>query len=101
MKLKKGDTVKVLIGKDKGRQSTVEKIYPTTGKILVTGINQFKRHIKGKAQGAKSEIATITKSIWAANVALMCPNCKKPTRIGYIIDDNRKVRICKKCDKKI
>jgi len=101
MKLKKGDTVKILIGKDKNRESTIERIYPTSGKVLVNGVNQYKRHVKGQAQGAKSEITTITKPLPASNVALICPSCKKSTRIGFEMKDGKKVRVCRKCGKSI
>ena len=115
MKLKKGDTVKVLIGKDKGKEGTVEKIFRKAQSVLIPGVNEFKRHVKSREKntasrqgGQKSEIITITKPLLAANVALVCPRCKKPTRIGYKILNNlpagkagKKVRICRKCGKAI
>ncbi len=101
MKLKKGDLVKIVLGKDKGRQGKIEKIFSKTGKVLVAGINQYKRHLKARAQGQKSEIITITKPMSGQNVSLICPHCKKPTRIGFRIEKNDKIRVCRKCDKKI
>ena len=63
MKLKKGDLVKVVLGKDKGKQAKIEKILPKIDKVLVTGVNQYKRHLKARAQGQSSEIVTITKPL--------------------------------------
>jgi large subunit ribosomal protein L24 len=101
MKLKKGDLVKVILGKDKGKQAKIEKILPKNGKVLVTGVNQYKRHLKARAQGQSSEIVTITKPLSSQNVALICPHCKVQTRIGFKIEKNDKIRVCRKCDKKI
>ena len=101
MKLKKGDLVKIVLGKDKGRQGKIEKILAKTDKVLVAGINQYKRHLKARAQGQKSEIVTITKPMSSQNIALICSHCKKITRIGFKIEKNDKIRICRKCNKKI
>jgi len=101
MKLKKGDLVKIVSGKDKGREAKIEKVLPQIEKVLVTGVNQYKRHLKARAQGQSSEIVTITKPLAASNVALICPHCKLQTRIGFRIEKNDKIRICRKCDKKI
>lgn len=97
MKLHKGDTVKVLLGKDKGKTAKIERVYPSLGKVLVEGINQFKRHLKGRGANQKSEIVTITKPLHASSVAIICPKCKKPTRIGFLINKGEKTRICRKC----
>jgi len=102
MKIKKGDTVKVLIGKDKGKEGKIEKIYPKGNRVLILGVNEYKRHVKSRARNQKSEIITITKPIPISNVAIVCPKCGKPTRIGFEVKkDNKKVRICRKCGKEI
>ena len=102
MKLKKGDNIKVLIGKDKGKTGQVERIFRKTKRVLVPGVNEYKRHVKSRARNQKSEIITITKPLPVANVALICPKCHKPTRIGFEIKkDGKKVRICRKCGKEI
>ncbi|KKQ29747.1 MAG: Ribosomal protein L24 [Candidatus Levybacteria bacterium GW2011_GWA2_37_36] len=101
MKLKKGDLVKIVSGKDKGREAKIEKVLPQIEKVLVAGVNQYKRHLKARAQGQSSEIVTITKPLAASNVALICPHCKLQTRIGFRIEKNGKIRVCRKCDKKI
>lgn len=101
MKLRKGDKVRIITGKDKGKTGKIEKIMPGISKVFVPGINEFKRHLKSKLSGQKSEIITITKPLPVSVVALVCPKCEKPTRVGYKIEKNIKVRICRKCKKEI
>ena len=100
-KLKKGDEVKVVLGKDKGKTGKIDKIFPSENKIVVLGVNEYKRHKKGNMQGQKSEIATITKPMSAANVMLLCPKCHLTTRVGFRIENDKKERICKKCQQSI
>jgi large subunit ribosomal protein L24 len=101
MKIKKGDQVAIVTGKDNGKKGTVEKVFAKESKVLVEGINQYKRHLKGRVQGQKSEIITITKPLALANVQLLCPKCKKVTRVGYKMIKDGKVRICRKCNAEI
>ena len=101
MKLKKGDNVKIVLGKDKGKEGKIEKVFGKIGKVLVTGINQYKRHLRARSQNQPSEIVTITKPLPLQNVALICPHCKVQTRVGFRIEKNDKIRVCAKCDKKI
>src|SRR5690348_4075443 len=101
MKLIKNDEVKIVAGKDKGKSGKVEKVFTKEGKVLVEGVNQFKRHVKARVQGQTSEIMTITKPLPIANVQLVCPKCKKLTRVGYKMEKDKKVRICRKCEKEI
>lgn len=100
-KLRKGDEVKIVAGKDKGKTGKVDKVLPLRQKVLVTGVNQYKRHLKARSQNQPSEIATITKPIAIANVSLICPKCKLPTRVGYRADGDKKKRICRKCEQEI
>lgn len=101
MKLRKGDTVKIVRGKDAGKTGKIEKVDVKSAKVFVEGMNQYKRHIKAKMQGQKSEILTITKPLTVSNVVFVCPKCKKITRIGYKLLKNDKVRICKKCSAEV
>lgn len=101
MKIHKGDTVSIQIGKDKGKSGKVLRVLTKEDKVLVEGMNQFKRHMKAKVQGQKSEIITIAKPMASSKVALICPQCKKQTRVGYKMENNEKVRICRKCQKEI
>lgn len=97
MKLKKGDTVKVVKGKDSGKVGKVERVVSKEAKVVVEGVNQYKRHMKARIPGQKSEILTLTKPLSQANVQLLCPKCKQPTRVGYKLLKDEKVRVCRKC----
>lgn len=101
MRIKKGDLVKIIYGKDKGREGKVEKIYRKQNKVLIPGINVYKKHVKKNEQLPQGGIISVPRPIDISKVMLICPVCKKPTRIGYIIKANKKVRICKKCESKI
>jgi large subunit ribosomal protein L24 len=101
MKLIKGDQIKVVGGKDAGKTGSVEKVLTKELKVLIGGVNQYKRHMKARTQGQKSEIITITKPLPVSQVAFMCPHCKIQSRIGYSVEKGLKVRICRKCKKKV
>lgn len=101
MKLKKNDEVIVVTGKDKGKRGKIEKVFSKLDMVLVPGVNLYKRHYKSRTQNKPSEIIEITKPFRVSNVALVCPNCHKETRIGYKLDNKEKIRICRKCNKKI
>ncbi len=97
MKILKNDKVKVLIGKDKGREGLVVKSYPKKDRVLVKDINIFKKHVK-PTQGKAGGIVEKERPLLVSKVALICPNCQKTTRVGYTIDKSgTKYRICKKC----
>lgn len=97
MKILKGDKVKILIGKDKGREGEVIACFPKKSKIIVKGFNIFKKHIK-KSQGKAGSIIEKERPLFVSKVALVCPKCGKITRVGYQIDKaGEKNRICKKC----
>jgi large subunit ribosomal protein L24 len=101
MKLIKGDTVLITIGKDKGKKGTVEKVFPKNNKVMVEGINQYKRHLKSRTADQKSEIVVVTKPLGVANVALVCPKCNKQTRVGYSMVNDKKKRVCRKCGEEV
>jgi large subunit ribosomal protein L24 len=101
MKLKKGDLVTVVKGKDSGKTEKIAKVFSKEAKVVVENVNQYKRHVKSRMQGQKSEIITITKPLSVANVQLVCPKCKKLTRVGYKMLKDEKVRFCKKCKAEI
>lgn len=107
MKIKKGDTVKVLLGKDHGKSGQVLRLFNKEDKrslgsrglktkVLVEGINMYKRHVRKMGQ-SEGGIMDITKPVDISNVALVCPGCKKETRVGYKIEGQTKMRVCKKC----
>lgn len=95
-KFKLNDTVKITIGKDKNQTGKITKILFKENKVVVEGKNTYKKHIK--AQGnQKGEVVTLERPLSVAKIALICPKCKKQTRIGFDGDSKNKVRICRKC----
>lgn len=101
MKLKKGDSVRVTTGKDAGKTGKIEKVFSKESKVIVSGLNQYKRHMKARVPGQKSEIITITKPLGVSKVALICQKCKQLTRVGFKFIKDDKIRICKKCNEEI
>ena len=102
MRIKKGDTVKIKVGKDKGKTGKVEKALPKKNKVLVEGINVYKKHLKPRGEGKPGGIIEINKPLSVSNVMLVCPKCQKPTRVGYQLDkQGNKYRFCKKCKSQI
>lgn len=98
MRIKKGDTVKITKGKDKGKTGKVEKVLPKKNKVLVAGLNVYKKHLKAKGEGKPGGIIDFSKPLPVANIALVCSYCRKETRIGYQFDkQGNKERICRKC----
>lgn len=98
MKIKKGDSVKVIKGKDRGRTGKIEKVFPKAGKVLISGINVYKKHTRPRSEKQPGGIIDIFRPLSVSNVALMCPKCGEPTRVGYRIDKSReKYRTCRKC----
>ena len=97
MKLKVGDQVMVMTGKDKGKSSKITKVFPQKGKVIVEGVNKYKRHLKKQSDKNPGGIVEIERAIWVENVQLICPTCKKTTRVGYHVTDQEKQRVCKKC----
>ena len=99
-KIKKGDLVKVTAGKDKGKEGKVELVLPKKNAVVVAEANLYKRHVKGQ-QGQKGGIYDVPRPLNVAKVALICPNCKKVTRVGFELVKETKVRVCRKCKKQI
>ena len=101
MRIRKGDTVKVLSGNDKGKTGEVLEIIPKTNKIVVKGVNIRKKHVKARKQGEESGIISVECAIHSAKVNVVCLKCGKATRIGYVEEKGEKVRVCKKCGAKL
>ncbi len=98
MNIRKGDTVAVLAGKDKGKQGKVSEVLPDAGRVKIEGVNMVKRNQKGRPGVRQGGIIQREASIDISNVALVCAKCGKPTRVGHrILDDGKKVRTCLKC----
>lgn len=101
MKIKKGDNVIVLTGKDKGKSSKVLRTLPGEGRVIVEKVNLVKKNFKNKFTGDKGEIIEKEMPIDVSNIAIVDPKDKKPTRIGYKVEDGKKVRVAKRSGTKI
>lgn len=102
-RIKKGDTVQVIGGVHRGEQGTVRTVLPQEGKVVVSGINIVKRHRRPTGQvRTQAGIIEFEAPVWLDKVMLLCPNCKKPSRIGFRTSEaGKKVRVCKKCGEDI
>jgi len=98
IKIRKGDKVKVILGKDRGRIGVVKKILPKKNQIIVEGMNMVKKHVKPAGKDKPGGIVDFEKPLWASKVMVICPQCGRPTRIGYQLDKSgKKYRICRQC----
>jgi large subunit ribosomal protein L24 len=96
LKIKKGDRVLVLSGKDKGKEGVVQKALPAEGKVVVEGVNTAKRHKAARSATEAGGIIDIDKPIPVSNVAVISPKDGKPTRVGFQFKDGKKIRVCKR-----
>jgi large subunit ribosomal protein L24 len=101
MRIKKGDSVKIIKGKDRGKPGKVLKVFPDEDRVLVEGMNIFKKHVRPRRQGEKGEIVQVARPISVSNVALVCSQCSRATRVGYHFQDGKKIRYCRKCGQNI
>jgi large subunit ribosomal protein L24 len=98
-RIRKEDTVLVMKGKDRGRSGAVRLVIPKDKRVIVTGINIVKRHMRPSGPQKPGGIIEREAPIAVANVRPLCPSCNKPVRVGYrVLPDGRKVRYCRKCD---
>ena len=97
MKIKKGDTVLIISGKDRKKRGKVLDVMASEGRIVVEGINIRKKHVRPKKSGEKGQIVEKPAAFSLSNVKLICPKCGSPTRVGYKISGGEKRRACKKC----
>ena len=87
----------MLGGKDRGKTGKVSVILPKSDKVIVERLNLIKRHVRARKQGQKGQIISKERAVSVSSVALICKSCGKPTRIGYKVVGDNKVRVCKKC----
>ena len=97
MNIKKGDTVKIVSGKDRGKSGSVLNVFPEDEKISIDGLNLYKRRVRPKKQGQKGETVTTPRPVHISNVMIVCSSCKKPSRVGHRYESDSKIRYCKKC----
>jgi len=106
MKLKKGDKVKIIKGKDAGKTDTISPTCPKNNTIIIEGLNTYKKNRKPRKEGEKGQIVVLSRPFCSSKAMLICPKCGKPTRIGFIIETDKnnkkvKIRICHKCKAKL
>ena len=94
--VKTGDTVVVINGKDRGARGKVMAVSPAEGKVIVEKINVVKKHVKPRKMGEQGGIIEAEAALYACKVQLVCPKCGKPTRIGHVVENGKKMRVCKK-----
>lgn len=104
MKIRKGDTVLLTAGKDKNKKGKVIQILSGENKLIIEGINIVKKHVRPKRSGEKGQRVEVPRPLSLSNVKLVCPKCKKSTRVGYNIASKgreKRIRTCKKCGQEI
>jgi large subunit ribosomal protein L24 len=101
MRIHKGDSVKVISGKDKGTTSVVMRALPESRKVVVEKVGVAKKAQRPTRDNPSGGIIRIEKPIHVSTVMLVCPKCSQPTRVGLKVTDGKKVRVCKKCGKDI
>ena len=99
--IKKGDNVKIIAGKNRGKTGKVLRVLPEKGRMIVEGINIYKKHVRPKKQGEKGEVVNVARPINKSNISIICPACSKTTRITTRKEGNKKIRYCKKCNSPI
>lgn len=100
MKIKKGDTVVVIAGKDRTKTGKVLRVFPETNKAYVEGVVQ-KKHKRSRTQDKKGEVISVPFPVAVSSLKLVCPQCGKGARVGFEVSGETKNRICKKCKKSI
>ena len=94
--VKTGDEVIVIQGKDRGKKGKVLQVSPSEGKVIVEKVNIVSKHVKPRKMGEPGGIIKAESALYADKVQLICPKCGQPTRVGHIIEDGKKFRVCKK-----
>lgn len=92
--------MQIILGKDRGKSGSIERVLAGGGKAVILGLNIVKRHVK-KQGDLTGGVLDLSKPIDMSNLAIVCPNCQKPTRVGFKIEGQEKLRICKKCGKAV
>jgi large subunit ribosomal protein L24 len=102
MKIRKGDTVVIIAGKDRGKRGKVRRAWPDEERVIVDGLNMIKRHSRARRAARQAGIIELEAPIHVSNVMLVCEKCGEPTRVSFrFLDDGKKVRICNSCQEMI
>lgn len=97
MTVRKGDRVKVITGKDRGKESRVLRVYPEKQRLVVEHVNMIKKHQRASGRQRQGGILEVEGTIHVSNVMLICPSCSQATRLGRRRDGGTRIRVCKKC----
>ena len=97
LNVKKGDTVIMIAGKDKGKKGKITSCSPSTGRVVVEGCNIITKHTKPRGVNQPGGINKMAGPVDVSNVQIICPSCNKPTRVGHSIEGDKKIRVCKHC----
>ena len=99
MKVRKGDTVLVISGRDRGKKGKVLRAMPENTRVIVEGVNMIKRHLKARPPARQAGVVEREAPIHISDVMLLCPKCSKPARVGFrFLEDGKEVRACRACD---
>lgn len=98
LKIKTGDTVRVLRGRDRGKKGKIMAVFPGEGRVLVEGVSLVFRHVRPRRAGEKGQRVHVASPMRVSNVQLVCPQCKKGTRVGMRLEGEKRVRVCKQCE---
>jgi large subunit ribosomal protein L24 len=101
LNVRRGDRVKVITGKDKGKEGKVLRAFPEKQRVVVEGVHKIKKHTRPTQKQPQGGILEVEGTIHVSNVMLVCPNCGEPTRVGHKREDGTRLRVCKRCDKQI
>lgn len=102
MNIRTGDKVKVMLGKDKGKEGKITQVFAAENRVVVEGVNKIFKHLRSQKRGSKGERIELFGPIAAANVMLICPKCGKITKTGHkYLENKKKIRFCKKCKETI
>jgi len=105
MKVKKGDQILIISGKDKGKKAKVLEVLKSSGRITAEGVNMRKKHVRPKKSGEKGQVVQFPAPISASNAKIICKSCGKAVRVGYKFEisgtKKKKIRVCKKCGQEI
>ena len=102
LKIRKGDEVQVIAGKDRGKRGRVQEVHRTSASVVVAGVNMAKRHTKpNPSKNSKGGIIEQPMPLAFGKVMVVCPHCGKPTRVAHRIEEDTKERVCKRCGETI
>ncbi|MBI2303396.1 MAG: 50S ribosomal protein L24 [Chloroflexi bacterium] len=102
MKIRRNDTVLVIIGRDRGKRGKVHRVYPQEDRVVVEGVNIVKRHTKPRGTARQGGIVEREGPIHLSNVMFVCAKCDRPTRVGFrLLEDGKKVRYCRRCQETV